>query len=96
MPTHRQRGVETPRHPRLPLSTTLGLELLDLLGRYQHSAATDPELAALRSVRGRAQRGGPPTFVAPDKDGRLKLITDAARMSITYQVAIYSTGRAPP
>jgi ATP-dependent Lhr-like helicase len=32
---------------RLPLSATLGLELLDLFGRYQQSAATDPELAAL-------------------------------------------------
>jgi ATP-dependent Lhr-like helicase len=35
---------------RLPLSATLGFELLDLLGRYQHSAAEDPELAALRPL----------------------------------------------
>jgi hypothetical protein len=30
------------------------------------------------------------------KDGRLKSITDTARMSITYQVAIFSTGMVPP
>ena len=35
---------------RLPLSATLGLELLDLLGHYRHSAAADPELAALRPL----------------------------------------------
>jgi ATP-dependent Lhr-like helicase len=35
---------------RLPLSATLGLELLDLLGRYQHSAASEPELVALRPL----------------------------------------------
>lgn len=32
---------------RLPLSATLGLELLDLLGRYSQGTAEDPELAAL-------------------------------------------------
>jgi ATP-dependent helicase Lhr and Lhr-like helicase len=35
---------------RLPLSPTLGLELLDLLGRYGRGEAQDPELAALRPL----------------------------------------------
>jgi ATP-dependent helicase Lhr and Lhr-like helicase len=35
---------------RLPISTTLGLELLDTLGRYDQGEATDPELAALKPL----------------------------------------------
>jgi len=35
---------------RLPLSATLGIELLDLLGRYMQGRAADPELMALQPL----------------------------------------------
>jgi ATP-dependent Lhr-like helicase len=35
---------------RLPISTTLGMELLDILGRYDQGEATDPEIRALKPL----------------------------------------------
>jgi len=35
---------------RLPLSATLGMELLDLLGRYKQGQASDPEVKALQPL----------------------------------------------